>query len=279
MVRRACIVGHPVAHSRSPMIHGHWLSEYGIDGAYGREDVSPEAFEAFIAELGARGYVGCNVTVPNKEAAFAAATVDDPVGRALRAVNTLWLEDGVLRGMNTDVAGFLASLDADRPGWHRDAGTALVLGAGGASRAIVHALLSRGIGRVRLANRTQARAAEVAALFGSDVEVVAWADVEAAMDGVSILVNTTSLGMKGQPPLDLSLARLPTGALVTDIVYVPLITPLLAMAREAGHPIVDGLRMLLHQAVPGFERWFGVRPSVTPALRALIEADVVAKSG
>lgn len=279
MVRRACIVGHPVAHSRSPMIHGHWLAQLGINGAYGREDVTPERFGAFIGELGALGYVGCNVTVPNKEAAFAAALVEDSVGKALKAVNTLWIEDGVLRGMNTDVGGFLASLDAARPDWHRGVAEALVLGAGGAARAIVYALLSRGIRRVSIANRTKERAVEVAALFGSDVAVVDWSDVATAMGAAAVLVNTTSLGMKGQPPLELDLGGLQAGALVTDIVYVPLETGLLRSARLAGHPVVDGLGMLLHQAVPGFERWFGVRPSVTPELRALIEADIVAKGG
>jgi shikimate dehydrogenase len=261
------------------MIHGHWLAQLGLDGAYGREDVTPERFSAFIAQLGALGYVGCNVTVPNKEAAFTAALVEDRVGKALKAVNTLWIEDGVLRGMNTDVGGFLASLDAARPDWHRGVAEALVLGAGGAARAIVYALLSRGIRRVSIANRTKERAVEVAALFGSDVAVIDWSDVATAMGGVAVLVNTTSLGMKGQPPLELDLGGLQAGALVTDIVYVPLETGLLRSARLAGHPVVDGLGMLLHQAVPGFERWFGVRPSVTPELRALIEADIVAKGG
>jgi shikimate dehydrogenase len=278
-MRRACVVGHPVAHSRSPMIHGYWLKAFGIDGSYGREDVAPEAFEAFVESLGERGYVGCNVTVPNKEAAFAAAVIEDPVARALKAANTLWLDEGVLRGMNTDVVGFLANLDAESSGWDAKIDVVTVLGAGGAARAIVYALLERGAGEVRLVNRTLARAEEIAGLFGPKVKPMAWTQREAALVGSSCLVNTTSLGMKGQPPLDLSLDLLPERALVTDIVYVPLETPILALAREQGRPTVDGLGMLLHQAAPGFERWFGQRPAVTPALRQLVEADILAKTG
>jgi shikimate dehydrogenase len=278
-MRRACVVGHPVAHSRSPMIHGYWLEAFGIEGSYGREDVAPEAFKAFVESLGERGYVGCNVTVPNKEAAFAAAVIEDPVARALKAANTLWLDEGILRGMNTDVVGFLANLDAESPGWDATIDVVTVLGAGGAARAIVYALLERGAAEVRLVNRTLARAEEIAGLFGPKVKPMAWTQREAALIGSSCLVNTTSLGMKGQPPLDLSLDSLPERALVTDIVYVPLKTPILALAREQGRPTVDGLGMLLHQAVPGFERWFGQRPTVTPALRQVVEADILAKTG
>lgn len=278
-MRRACVVGHPVAHSRSPMIHGYWLQTLGLEGSYGREDVAPEAFKAFIESLADRGYVGCNVTVPNKEAAFAAARIDDPVARSLRAANTLWFDGNILRGMNTDVVGFLANLDAKSSGWDDRLDCVTVLGAGGAARAIVYALLERGAGEVRLVNRTLARAEEIANLFGGKVKPMAWAEREAALVGSFCLVNTTSLGMKGQPPLDLSLDSLPERALVTDIVYVPLETPILALAREQGRPTVDGLGMLLHQAVPGFERWFGQRPVVNSALRQLVEADILAKTG
>lgn len=275
-MRRACVIGYPVKHSRSPMIHGFWLAERGIAGSYGREEVAPEDFDRFVAGLADAGYAGGNVTVPHKAAAFRLAAVDDPVAMALEAVNTLWFEDGVLRGMNTDAAGFLANLDQEAPGWDGGLGKAAVLGAGGAARAIVHALLARGAERVVIVNRTLARAEELAARFGPRAVAAGWDEAASALDGAACLINTTSLGMAGQPALDLDLAALPAGALVTDIVYVPIETPLLALARRRGHPVVDGLGMLLHQAVPGFERWFGERPAVTPALRAFVLGDIMA---
>lgn len=275
--RRAAIIGHPVAHSRSPLIHGYWLSQHGIDGEYGRLDVAPEAIEAFLADFAASGLVGANVTVPHKEAAFRAARERDPVAQALGAVNTLWLENGTLYGANTDVHGFLANLDAAEPEWARALGEAVVLGAGGAARAVVYGLLSRGIDRVVVANRTLARAEALRAQFGPRVLPVDWRDLAGRLAGCRLLVNTTSLGMKGQPPLDLDLSALSPDAVVSDIVYVPLETPLLRAAKARGLKTVDGLGMLLHQAVPGFERWFGVRPTVTPELRALAIADLAAK--
>jgi shikimate dehydrogenase len=215
--------------------------------------------------------------------AFELARVDDPVAQALKAVNTLWLEDGVLKGANTDVAGFLANLDQAAPGWDGNAagerlGRAVVLGAGGAARAVLYGLLQRGVGEILLANRTLERAEALASHFGPKIRVVSWDDTGAALKGAGLLVNTTSLGMNGQPPLDIDLSPLPASALVTDIVYVPLETPLLASARRRGLRTVDGLGMLLHQAVPGFERWFGVRPVVSEPLRALIVADIEAKA-
>jgi shikimate dehydrogenase len=278
MTRRACVIGYPIEHSRSPLIHGYWLKEAGIDGSYGRVSVAPEDFAAFAGDLAAQGLVGANVTVPHKEAAFALAEVEDPAARRLGAVNTLWLQDGVLKGANTDVEGFLANLDAGAPGWDRDLGRAVVLGAGGAARAVLYGLQQRGVAEIILANRTFERAEALAARFGAPLKACAWSDLPQALAGARLLVNTTSLGMAGQPALELDLSPLDHGALVTDIVYVPLETPLLTLARARGHRVVDGLGMLLYQAVPGFERWFGVRPEVTPGLRALIEADIRAKS-
>ncbi|OCC06077.1 shikimate dehydrogenase [Labrys sp. WJW] len=277
-MKRAFVVGYPISHSRSPLIHGFWLKELGIQGSYERIAVEPTAFETFVATLVEQGFAGGNVTVPHKEAAFRLASVDDPVARDLEAVNTLWYEDGVLKGMNTDVAGFLANLDQEAPGWSDGMKQAVVLGAGGASRAILYGLLQRGAEQILLVNRTLERAEALARHFGSKVTALAWDQAETALAGADLLVNTTSLGMKGQPPLDLDLSRLPKSALVTDIVYVPLETPLLAAARQARLATVDGLGMLLHQAVPGFERWFGARPEVTPQLRALVLADIEAKA-
>ena len=273
MSRRACVIGHPVAHSRSPLIHGYWLREHKIDGEYMREDVRPENIDRFLNRLAER-YVGANVTIPHKEAAFAKLQHPDAIAQALGAANTLWFENGALSGTSTDVHGFLAHLDASLPGWDRRTGTALVLGAGGASRSIVYALLERGVGRVVIANRTNARAQALADRFGRRIAVVDWASISKVLATAELLGNTTSLGMKGQPPLALDLAPLKNSAAVYDIVYVPLETPLLAAARARGNPVVDGLGMLLHQAVPGFERWFGVRPIVTPALRMRLLADL-----
>ncbi len=269
--RRAFVVGHPIAHSRSPLIHGHWLAQHGLVGTYGRIDVAPDAFEDFLTTMASQGLVGGNVTIPHKEAAFRLVERRDAAAEAIGAVNTVWLEDGRLVGSNTDAYGFAANLDQNAPAW-RDAETALVLGAGGASRAIIHALRQAGIERILIANRTASRADELASIFGATA--IAWDDIAARLPATGLLVNTTSLGMTGKGDLDLPLDAMPSGAVVTDIVYVPLETPLLARARERGLATVDGLGMLLHQAVPGFERWFGVRPVVDAALRDLIVVDI-----
>ena len=272
--RAACVIGWPVAHSRSPLIHNYWLKRYGIDGEYRREAVRKEDFAAFVGTLAARGYVGANVTVPHKEAAFALSQPDEQA-RAVGAVNTLWLEDEVLRSTNTDVEGFLDNLDACAPRWDRDAGKALVLGAGGAARAVIHGLSSRGVDRIVVANRTASRAEALQASFGKRVQVADWARLEAELADAAVVINTTTLGMHGQPALALDLARLQSHAIVADIVYVPVVTPLLAAAKARGLVTADGLGMLLHQAVRGFALWFGKTPVVTGELRALVEADLV----
>jgi shikimate dehydrogenase len=272
--RRACVIGHPVAHSRSPVIHRHWLKQYGIDGDYTREDIAPEAIGEFLAHLGAHDYVGANITVPHKAAAFRALHHAEPVATALKVANTVWLENGRLHGTNTDVHGFLANLDGALPGWNIEAEQAVILGAGGAARAVVYALLDRGFPRVIVANRTLARAEALIAEFGNRVTAETMDSLTGWLPDADLLVNTTSLGMSGQPPLELDLAPMQQGAAVYDIVYVPLETPLLAAARARGLRTVDGLGMLLHQAVPAFEKFFGVRPEVTQALRAEVLADL-----
>jgi len=270
--RAACLIGWPAAHSRSPLIHHYWLRTLGIEGGYSIEAVPPENFAEFVLHLSRRGFVGANVTLPHKEHALA-LTKPDARARAVGAANTLWYEAGELRSTNTDVEGFVGNLDACAPGWDA-ASDALVLGAGGASRAVVFGLIERGIRHVHLANRTVERARALAEKFGANVHPVAWEAVGDLLPRANLLVNTTSLGMHGQPALALEIGRLPPRAVVADLVYVPLETPLLKAARARGLRTADGLGMLLHQAVRGFELWFGRRPAVTPELRALVEADL-----
>ncbi len=271
--RAACLIGWPAAHSRSPLIHHYWLRKLGIEGGYNIEAVPPEGFAEFVLRLSAHGFVGANVTIPHKERALALST-PDARARAVGAANTLWYDGGELRSTNTDIEGFVSNLDAAAPGWDA-AGEALVLGAGGSSRAVVFGLIERGIKRVHLANRTIDRARALADQFGAGVHPVAWDAIADLLPEAGLLVNTTSLGMHGQPPLVIDVSRLPPQAVVTDLVYVPLETALLASAKARGLRTADGLGMLLHQAVRGFELWFGQRPLVTPELRALVEADLV----
>jgi shikimate dehydrogenase len=273
--RAACIIGWPAGHSRSPIIHNYWIRQHGIAGEYRKEAVPPEEFAAFLAGLAARGYVGANVTIPHKEAALALSSPDDRA-RAVGAANTLWRDGTTLRATNTDVEGFLGNLDASAPGWDRGLRSALVLGAGGSARAVLFGLIERGVSRIHLVNRTMDRAQALAQRFGAAVVPAPWEAADALLGGAGLLVNSTSLGMKGQPPLAIDLARLPASAVVADLVYVPLVTPLLAAARARGLATADGLGMLLHQAVRGFSLWFGVKPVVTPELRALVEADLAA---
>jgi shikimate dehydrogenase len=269
---RACVVGWPIAHSRSPLIHTYWLQRYGIAGEYRREAVPPEKFADFVRALAARGYVGANVTVPHKEAALALSQPDDRA-QAVGAANTLWLDGGVLRSTNTDVEGFLDNLDATAPGWDRGLNSAAVLGAGGAARGVIYGLIERGVGRIVVLNRTRSRAEVLSRRFGSRVLVGNWGDA-AVLPDAGLLVNATTLGMAGQPDFPFDVAQLPGHAVVADLVYVPLVTPLLRAARRRGLRTADGLGMLLHQAVRGFALWFGKTPEVTAELRALVEADV-----
>lgn len=272
---KAFVAGHPIAHSRSPLIHGHWLAEHGIDGSYERVDVAPADFPAFLRGLPESGFAGGNVTIPHKEAAFALADTLTERAQRIGAVNTVVVGgDGRIHGDNTDAPGFCAHLDQSLGADWPSRGEAVILGAGGAARAIVVGLAERGVSRIRVANRTPARAEAVAALAPGIALPLAWDELPAALEGAGLLVNTTSLGMKGQPPLAIDLAPLPAGAAVADIVYAPLETDLLAAARRRGLDAVDGLGMLLHQAVPGFEAWFGTRPEVTERLRETIVADL-----
>ena len=274
-MRRACVIGWPVEHSRSPLIHRYWLKQYGLDGAYEREAVKPEDLPAFLGGLAARGYAGANITLPHKEAALRLATVADEAARTIGAANTLWLDEaGRLNASNTDAYGFMTNLNAVAPGWNEGRRPVLVLGAGGAGRAVLHGLLAEGASRILLANRTSGRAQELADAFGPAVTVVDWRERDRALLGCGLLVNATSLGMTGKEALDLDLALLPSDAAVADLVYSPLETRLLAAARSRDNRAVDGLGMLLHQAVPGFERWFGVRPAVTDELRAHVAASL-----
>jgi shikimate dehydrogenase len=279
MLKKAFIVGHPVAHSRSPLIHGFWLEQLGLAGSYERVDIAPSDFVRFLETFREQGFVGGNVTIPHKESAYANAQRRTARAERLKAVNTVWIEDGVLWGDNTDVLGFMAHLDRSLgDDWERTLDTALILGAGGAARAVVAGLLDRPIRRLSIANRTPGRAEDLVKDLGfaSDprVSVLPLGEVDAVLPDTRIVVNTTSLGMTGHPPLAIDLARAPTDAAVADIVYVPLETPLLAAARMRGLRVVDGLGMLLHQAAPGFSRWFGAMPAVTPALREVVAADI-----
>jgi shikimate dehydrogenase len=270
--RAACLIGWPAAHSRSPLIHHYWLRQLGIEGGYSIEAIPPEGFAEFVQHLSAHGFVGANVTIPHKERALA-LTTPDTRARAVGAANTLWYDGNELRSTNTDIEGFVGNLDASAKGWD-GAAEALVLGAGGSSRAVLFGLLERGIKRVHLANRTAERSKALADQFGATVQPIAWDDIKQVLPRAGLMVNTTSLGMHGQPALELDVGLLPREAIVADLVYVPLETGLLKAARARGLKTADGLGMLLYQAVRGFELWFGQKPTVTPELRALVEADL-----
>jgi shikimate dehydrogenase len=268
----AGVVGWPVGHSRSPRLHGYWLEHHGIDGAYIPLAVAPDKFCAAIAGLAAAGLRGVNVTLPHKEAALAACGTVDDNARRIGAVNTIVFGDsGAMHGANTDAFGFLENI-RQNAAW-RAGGIAAVLGAGGAARAVCVALADAGMDEIRIVNRTRERASKLAAELGQPLGAWDWDARHAALAGAALLVNATSLGMTGQPPLDLDLAALPRDATVNDIVYAPLETDLLTRARARGNKTVDGLGMLLHQARPGFEAWFGVAPRVTGELRAFVLGD------
>lgn len=280
-MKRACVIGWPVEHSRSPTIHNYWLKLHGIDGSYEKEAVPPGEAEAFLRSLAERGYVGANVTLPHKLAALKSADSADEAAYAIGAANTLWLDQaGRLNATNTDAIGFMTNLEAQAQRWNVGRRPVLVIGAGGAARAILYGLLKGGAAKILLANRTRDKAETLTGYFGPMsetrdwIEVVDWKERNRAVADCGLLVNTTSLGMTGQAPLDIDLAGLPADAVVADIVYTPLVTPLLTAAKNRGRTTVDGLGMLLHQAVPGFERWFGVRPEVTPELRAHVASSL-----
>ncbi len=272
---RAFVIGHPVGHSRSPLIHRHWLQLHGLAGSYEAVDVAPDDIQTFIEALasGQSEFVGGNVTIPHKEAAFRFSQRPDDIASELAAANTLWREDGVLAATNTDGYGFAANLDSLAPGWSKQE-VAVVLGAGGASRAILMTLRDRGFRRIHVVNRTVSRAEALADRFGNRITAHPLAALPDVMKDAGLFVNTSALGMGGSAVPSIDFSPMHEKAVVTDIVYTPLITPILAMAADQGLKTVDGLGMLLHQAVPGFEKWFGVRPEVTDALRALIVADL-----
>ncbi len=277
-VRAACIIGWPVEHSRSPLIHNYWLKTYGIAGEYRREAVPPNEFEAFVQSLAARDYVGANVTVPHKEKALAYSLPDERAS-AVGAANTLWIAGGFLHATNTDVEGFLNNLDACAPQWDRGLDNAVVVGAGGAAHAVVYALLTRRVERITVVNRTPRRAEVLRERFLERLQVAPWEQLNDLLGDATLLVNTTTLGMAGQPELGADIGRLPSHAIVADLVYVPLVTSLIKTAKAKGLRTADGLGMLLHQAVRGFTLWFGKTPEVTAELRALAEADLKASAG
>ena len=273
-MKKACVIGWPIEHSRSPLIHGYWLKRYGIDGSYAKVPVKPEDVEGFLGSLAERGLQGCNVTVPHKEAAFAAAEIKDASAIAVGAANTIWLEGGKLACANTDTYGFMTHLQQVAPNWSARDGVVSILGAGGAARAIVYGFLQAGVASVRVFNRSLERAQTLADHFGPKVKAFAWSERNERSSHASVIVNTTTLGMKGHGDPEIDFSRVNRACVAADIVYVPLETAFLKSARARGLTTIDGLGMLLHQAVPGFEKWFGVRPEVTDELRQIIVADI-----
>lgn len=269
----AGVMGWPIMHSRSPRIHNYWLHLHGVEGHYAPIGVKPEGLEKALRALHPLGYTGVNLTIPLKEAALAVVDHVDPVARQIGAINCVVVkDDGALEGYNYDAYGFIASLKEAEPHWQAAAGPVVILGAGGAARAVLAGLLKDGAREIRLVNRTKQRASALALEFGPQIEVHDWDDRADLLAGAAMLVNTTSMGMIGQPPLDIALDRLEAHALVADIVYAPLETDLLARARRMGNRTVDGLGMLLHQARPAFRHFFGVMPEVTGDVRRLIES-------
>ena len=271
----AGVMGWPVMHSRSPALHNYWFRQHGLAGTYVPLAIRPENLAPALRALAPLGFAGCNLTIPHKQQAMAIVDEVDPVARRIGAISCVVVrDDGSLAGTNNDSYGFIQNVLQHHPSWRADAGPAVVVGAGGGARAVIYSLADRGAREIRVVNRSPERARALAKEFGPPLVAVPWEDRGASLAGAAMLVNTTSQGMVGHPPLDLSLDALPTRALVCDIVYVPLETPLLAAARARGNPTVDGLGMLLHQARPAWKAWFGIDPEVTPELRAMIEASI-----
>jgi shikimate dehydrogenase len=270
---RACLMGHQVAYSRSPMLHGYWLRSLGIAGTYELVDIASSEFPAFFRGLREHGFAGGNITKPHKATAFRLVDRREPGAEETGAVNCVWYEGDALVGGNTDVIGFLANLDDQAPGWDAAGGLAVIIGAGGAASAVIYGLLGRGM-RVAVVNRTPANAEALCRHFGARVSAHPFDDIATLLGGAALLTNTSVLGAPGQPPLDIDLEPLGRSAVVCDVVYVPLLTPLLAAAQRCGHRTADGLGMLIHQAAPAFAKWFGVTPPVTAELRALLETDI-----
>jgi shikimate dehydrogenase len=282
MTKSCFVIGHPISHSRSPLIHQHWIAKLGLDGDYQRIDVPPIQLAGFVARLREGELTGGNVTLPHKQVIVPLLDALTPSARAAGAVNTVFNDGGRITGDNTDITGFLNHLDATAPGWTARVGKAVIMGAGGAAQAICHGLMMRGVPNLTIVNRDLSRAQSLAAALKASVlekapqaiDALAWEGRNGAMAGCDLVVNATSLGMKGQPKLDIDLSAMPAHGIAYDIVYVPLETELLAQSRARGLVAVDGLGMLLHQAAPAFARWFGILPDVTPDLRAIIEADI-----
>lgn len=273
-MKRSCVVGWPVEHSRSPLIHNYWLKSLGIDGAYTKEEVHPKDLQQFLKSLQNRGYLGCNITIPHKEAALTLVDFKDKAATQIGAINTVWIEDNKLCATNTDATGFITYLDKQASRWRNQDAPIVILGAGGAAKAIVYAFLENGIDRIHIYNRTLSRGEELAAHFGSKVRIFPWSEREKGSSFCSVLVNTTSIGMKGQGDIGINFKNFSSNVIVCDIVYVPLETNFIKDAKQHGLCTVDGLGMLLHQAVPGFEKWFGFRPKVTDALFQIVTEDI-----
>lgn len=276
---RAGIIGWPVSHSRSPLLHGYWLRKYSIAGSYERIPIAPENFGAQFRALAAQGFAGANITIPHKQSAMAFCDSLDSNAKRLGAVNTIIIRNGSFSGSNTDGFGFMENLRLGAPLWKAPLGPAVIIGAGGAARAVIAALSDAGVKEIHLYNRTRARADQLASDLGGPVITGDWATLNSALSNCALLVNCSSLGMAGQPPLEISLRALPCTATVCDLVYTPLMTPLLIAAKARGNPVLDGLGMLLHQARPGFAAWFGLMPEVDDALRNLLLADIEGGKG
>jgi shikimate dehydrogenase len=273
-MKKACVIGWPIAHSRSPLIHNHWLKTYGIMGLYEKREVKPEDLSTFLNHLHANGYVGCNVTIPHKQAAIACVSTIDDIVKKTGSLNTIYTEQGLLNATSTDGEGFYQNLITNVPDTNLSGKTAVILGAGGSARAVIERLQRANMAKIHVINRTQARAQEMATVFGTKVIPSPTSALTELLKSTDLLVNTTSQGMKGQPELDIDLSGLPKRAIVADLIYVPLKTKLMEQAEARGLKTVGGLGMLLHQAVVGFEKWFGIKPEVTPELYRLVARDI-----